>query len=220
MATLLFETDTAQREYQTDEIHEERVIHVAERPIPFERFLEMAQGQWLELVDGVIVEKPMIQLNHELCSAWLYQVVGPYVRKRELGLMLSSRIMVRADNFDGRMPDLLFVKKERMDIVQQKAVYGAPDLIIEIISPTDRPAGLRALEADYHRLGVPELVFVNLKKQEIQLLHWQETEYIRQTVTAGPVTFQAIGGLTLQAEWILQEPRPDEFDTLSALLAS
>ena len=125
---------------ETEQVVEGRVVRVGERPIPFEQFLEMAEGQWLELVDGVIVEKqPVTQLDHELCSAWLYQVLGPYVKKRGLGLMLGSRIMVRADDFGGRMPDLLFVRAERLNIVQQKAVYGAPDLVIEIVSPGDRP---------------------------------------------------------------------------------
>ncbi|HLK54960.1 MAG TPA: Uma2 family endonuclease [Chthonomonadaceae bacterium] len=205
---------------ETEEIVEGRVVRIAEHPIPFERFVEMANGQNVELVDGVIVEKAMVQLDHELCSGWLYQIIGPYVEERGLGRMLSSRIMVQADNFGGRMPDLLFVRQERIGIVQQKAVYGAPDLIIEIVSPNDRPADLRALEADYHRLGVPELIFIHLRKQEIHLLHRQDASYETTTVTSGPITLATIPGLTLQAEWILQEPRPGVRATLNALLSN
>jgi Uma2 family endonuclease len=205
---------------ETEEIVEGRVVHIAERPIPFERFLELAEGHWVELIDGVMVEKTMIQLDHERCSAWLYQIIGPYVEELGLGLMLSSRIMVRADDFGGRMPDLLFVRQERREIVQQKAVYGAPDLILEIVSPNDRPSDLRALEADYSRLGVPELVFIHLKKQEIRLLRKRNGDYEETIITSGPVTFEAIEGLTLQAEWILQEPRPGVRATLNALLAA
>ena len=204
---------------ETEQIVEGRVVYVADCPIPFERFLDMAEGQWLELVDGVIVEKqPVVQLDHERCGRWLYQVMGLYVQKRGLGEMLSSRIMVQTDGFGGRMPDLLFVQQERRSIIQQKAVYGAPDLVIEIVSPNDRPSDLRALEADYARLGVPELVFINLRKGEIRLLHLREGVYERTIFTSGPIVFQSLGGLTLQAEWILTEPRPDEFDTLTALL--
>lgn len=207
---------------ETEQMVEGRVVRVAERPIPFERFLDMAEGQWLELVDGVIVEKqPVTQVDHERCSRWLYRVAGMYAEKRGLGEMFSSRIMVRTNGFGGRMPDLLFVRRERLDIVQQKAVYGAPDLIIEIVSPGDRPSDLRALEADYARLGVPELVFVSLRKGEIRHLHLtNDGSYDESVLTSGPVAFDSLDGLTLQAEWILNEPRPDEFDTLSALLAA
>ena len=62
------------------------------------------------------------------------------------------------------MPDLLLVRKDNLEIVHQRAVYGAPDLIVEVISPYDRPPDLRSLEADYFRLGVEELMFINLRK--------------------------------------------------------
>ena len=202
---------------ETEECIEARVVHVAERPITFARFLKTAPDQFLELVDGVIVEKPMVQLDHELCSGWLHRILGDYVEERSLGRVLTSRIMVQTSEFSGRMPDLLFVRQQRLDIVQQKAVYGAPDLIIEIVSPNDRPSDLRALEADYFRLGVPELVFIDLRQQEIRLLHRGVEEYAQTIVTSGPVTFAALGGLPLEAEWILREPRPGVRATLNAL---
>lgn len=210
MAELLLENETEQ-------IVEGSVLHIAERPIPFDRFLEMAEGRWLELVDGMVVEKPMIQLDHERCTRWLYQVMGLYVQKRQLGEMLSSRIMVRTAGFGGRMPDLLFVKQENSAIVQQKAVYGAPDLIVEVVSPHDRPSALQKLETDYHQLGVPELVFVHLKKQELRHLLRTDDGYTQTVLTSGPLTFVALPDLTLAVEWILREPRPDVVDTLAAL---
>lgn len=206
-------------ECETEPSLEARLVHVGERAIPFDRFLCMAEGRFVELVNGVIVEKPMIQLDHELCTSWLYQVMGPYIKRGGLGRMLSSRIMVKMDTFSGRMPDLLFVREERMDIVQQQAVRGAPDLIIVIASPSDRPSHLRELEAEYFGTGVPELVFIYLRNQEIRLLRRSEEGYAETVISEGPVTFAALPGLTLQAEWILREPRPDVYDTLTALLA-
>ena len=211
MANLLLETET-------EAFVEGRIVHVGARAIPFARFLEMAEGRWMELVDGIVVEKPMVQLDHELCSGWLYRVIGDYVEEHKMGRMLSSRIMVQTNEFGGRMPDLLFVRQERLSIVQQKAVYGAPDLVIEIVSPNDRPSDLRALEADYLRLGVAELVFIELRKQEIRLLRKRDGGYEESVVTSGPVAFEGIEGLTLQTEWMLQEPRPGVRTLLNSLL--
>ncbi len=128
--------------------------------------------------------------------------------------------MVKTEDFGGRMPDLLFVRQERMEIVQQKYVRGAPDLIIEIASSSDYSADFRALEVDYFRLGVPEFALIPLKKQEIRMMRRTAEGYTQTIVTEGPITFAALPDLTLQAEWILREPRPDVFDTLSALLAA
>ena len=41
--------------------------------------------------------------------------------------------------------------------MQQKAIYGAPDLMLEVISPNDRPSDIMALEIDYRAIGVPEI---------------------------------------------------------------
>jgi Uma2 family endonuclease len=201
MANLLLEVET-------EEFVEARVVHVGDRAIRFERFIEMADRRDLELVSGIIVEKPMVQLDHERCSRWLYQFLGQYVEERGLGEMLSSRIMVKTDDFGGRIPDLLFVRQERLDIIRQKAVYGAPDLVFEIVSTNDRPSDLRSLEADYSRLGVGELMFIDLRKQEVRLLHRREASYAETVITAGEVTLETIPELKLQAEWILQERRP------------
>ena len=43
-------TQSADLLMETEQVVEGRVVRVAERPIPFERFLDMAEGQWLELV--------------------------------------------------------------------------------------------------------------------------------------------------------------------------
>ena len=212
MANLLLETET-------EESLEARRVHVGARLIGFERFLDMAQNRFVELVDGVIVEIPMVQLDHELCTSWLYQVIGPYAIRRRLGRMLSSRIMVKTETFGGRMPDLLFVRQDNLGIIEQRAVYGAPDLIFEVVSPNDRPSDLRSLEADYFRLGVPELVFIHLKKGEIRLLKRTAEGYDETILSEGAVSFEALPGLTLEAPWILQEPRPDIFDTLSHLFS-
>ncbi len=205
---------------ETEQSVEGRVVRFAERPITFDHFIDLAEGLDVELVDGVVVEKAMIQLDHELCSAWLYQVVGPYVKRRRLGIMLGSRIMVAADEFGGRMPDLLFVRQDRLDIVRQKAVYGAPDLVIEIVSPNDRPSDLRALEADYIRLGVPEIIFIDQKKETVRIVRRREDGYVEEIIEAGPVEFETIAGIRLDAACLLREPRPDVYDTLTHLLTS
>lgn len=205
-------------ETETQTSVEERILHVGARPIPFGRFLEIASGRFVDLVNGIVLERPMIQLDHERCSRWIYQVVGTFVQKRGVGEMLGSRIMVKIDGFGGRMPDLLFVQSAHLEIIQQKAVYGAPDLVIEIVSPNDRPSDLRALETDYFGLGVLELVFIELAKQEIRQLHRQEESYSETVITSGAIAFASIPGMELKSEWILKEPRPDVFDTLSALL--
>jgi Uma2 family endonuclease len=202
-----------------EETIEASQLLVGERPITFKEYLELPDPNHdYELINGVLTKKMSAQLDHERLQMWLNNVINGYVTVRELGEVLGSRSAVEIGIFGGRMPDLLFVRKERMDIVQQKAIYGPPDLVIEIVSPNDRIGGLRSLEADYRNAGVAEIVFIDLRKGEITVLHNKNGDYEVTVVRDGDLALESIAGLTLKAEWILSEPRPIPYATLTELL--
>src|SRR5437773_6340104 len=103
--------------------HRERddsTVIVRKSPIAFEEFLDMFQGHYVELVNGVVEVMPMVQLDHELLTGWLYALFKIYVEERKLGIVLSSRIAVKISEFGSRLPDLFFVPNERIEIVQQR----------------------------------------------------------------------------------------------------
>lgn len=204
---------------ETIEVKEERLVRYAEHPIAFESFVDLQPDKPMELVGGVLVEKMAVQLTHEKLFGWLYLVLGIYVRRRTLGIVLGSRTTVEISAFGGRLPDILFVRQNRMDIVRERAVYGAPDLVIELVSPNDRPVDLIGLEADYRSIGVAEIVFIDMQKQHIRKLCKGQAEYTEEILTAGTLPLETVPGFAVQVEWLLQEPRPDEMDTALQLLA-
>jgi Uma2 family endonuclease len=201
------------------EVAEKRVLWLADRPINFERFLEVThQNHEVELVNGVIVERMSAQLNHERLFAWLFLILGSYVKRRKLGEVLGSRTAVQINEFGGRLPDLLFVRQERAEVLQEKAIYGAPDLIVELISPNDRPSDIIGLETDYRNLGVAEIVFVDRPKRRIRLLRQHDGGYAEQVIESGPFQLESVEGFHLEAEWLFSDPLPDEFAILDNLL--
>jgi Uma2 family endonuclease len=204
---------------ETTQTVEGRVVRFSERPITFEEFLDLSGDSEMELVDGVMVEQMAAQLDHEKLFGWLFSILKDYVRHKGLGIVLGSRTAVEISSFGGRLPDILFVRQEHMDIVRQKAVYGAPDLIIEIVSPNDRPSDIIALETDYRSIDVPEIWFIDQPKRRIRVLHKRPEGYTEEQLTTGTLRSEAVQGLELNVEWLFTDPRPDEFDTLTKLLA-
>jgi Uma2 family endonuclease len=202
----------------TDEEVEARVIRLAKRPIMFEEFLVLNINNSLELIDGVMVEKVAAQLEHEKLIVWLLTLLNAFVRHKRLGIVVSSRMTVKIDDYRGRLPDLLFVRQDRIGIVDQRAVYGAPDLVIELISPHDRPSDRIALETDYRAIGVPEIIFIDQQKLHVLILRQGKSGYEEIEMAAGALNFVAISGFAVQLDWLFGEPRPDEFDLLRTLL--
>ena len=197
---------------------EQRRLYGSDQPIAFARYLEITGDKdYLELVDGVLVEKMAAHLDHEWLLTWLLSVLRVTCDKRKLGIVLGSRTAVEINEFRGRLPDILFVAEAHRDIVHQEAVYGAPDLVIEVRSPGDRPSDLIALETDYRHIGVAEIAFIDRRKKVIRLLRRRDG-YKEIIVTSGPFTFETLPDIPLQAEWLLGDTRPELFDFLSELL--
>ncbi len=211
-------TPEANAPIPTDEELEARVIRLAKRPITFETFLALNVNSNLELIDGVMVEKLAAQLAHEKLIVWLLTLLNAFVRHKKLGIVVSSRMTVKIDDYRGRLPDLLFVHQERSGIVDQRAVYGAPDLVIELISPRDRPSDRIALETDYRAIGVHEIIFIDQQQRHVLILRNGESDYEELGLNSGMLSPVSIPGFAVQLDWLFDEPHPDEFDLLRVLL--
>ncbi len=91
-------------------------------------------GVHLELVNGEIIVSPSPSSEHSTVVVNLIKVLGGYIDKEDLGRLLTDLDTVFTENTT-RRSDLLFVSKRRGHIIRD-VVYGAPDLCIEVISPT------------------------------------------------------------------------------------
>ncbi|MBC8142567.1 MAG: Uma2 family endonuclease [Armatimonadetes bacterium] len=206
---------------ERERVEETAIRFVYPRPITFNEWLEISGTKdFDELIDGTIVEKPMVQLEHEKLNLWLFQVLGTFVDEKRLGTVLGSRSPVFINEFRGRMPDFFFVHKSREEVITSKATLGAPDLVIEIVSPNDRRSGINATETDYRAIGVAEIVYIDQPKTSIRVLRKTDTGYEPQTLATGdPLVLQSMGGVTLEWNWIFTEPRSSVLATVQQLLS-
>jgi Uma2 family endonuclease len=209
---------------ELEQVTETYVKWVPDRPMTFEEFLDrFGEDDDVELVDGVPVEKMAAQLDHERLFIWLVRLLGDYVEARNLGEVLGSRSAVQINNFRGRLPDLLFVRRDRddfEDIVRQRAIYGAPDLVVEFVSPGDRPSDVVALETDYRAIGVAEIWFVDQRQQRVRVLRRQtDGAYAEAAQGAGPLASSVVAGFEIDVAWLWANPRPAVRDVIAGLLA-
>ncbi len=190
-------------------------VFVDTAPITFEQYLDLfGEDDEHELIDGVAVERMAVPLEHERLFAWLMTLLTMYTEQRHLGIVLGSRSAVRISEFRGRLPDLLFVRAERMDIVQQRAIYGAPDFVVEIISPSDRRSDTLQREADYRTIGVQETWFIDRPRGRVRVVRRQDDHYWEQEFSEGEVECAVLSPLRLRVEWLLGDERPPVHEVL------
>ena len=95
----------------------------------------------------------------------------PKVGTREdalgIGEVVTAPYDVHIDEFNTYQPDLLFVSNERRDILERLGAFGAPDVVVEILSDSTRRRDLGAKLPVYLRAGVREVVIVDLEARTV-----------------------------------------------------
>jgi Uma2 family endonuclease len=111
------------------------------------------------------------------------------------------------------------VRADNTHIIQNDAIYGTPDLIIEIVSEHDRPVNLMPLEADYRDIGVPEILFIDPLKQRVRYLAKTETDFDEMFLTTGTLQLASVPGFHIEVEWLFLQEKPDELTLVNQLVA-
>jgi Uma2 family endonuclease len=148
-----------------------RRMLASEQPLTVDDYLRLMDADDLyELIDGVLVERTMAAMwQHEQLSAWMLATLRPYVEAKGLGYVSGSRTAVKISEYRARLPDLLFIHRERAAIITESAIVGAPDWVLEIRSRANYPAEWRSLEIDYRAIGVAELWLVDPQAQVVRV---------------------------------------------------
>ena len=95
-------------------------------------------GLKFELIEGVLTEMPGPNLNHGLITTKLVLAIGTYLSDKAIGQVLTNLAFLLNDK-SAPIPDVAFVEAERLKAASREMVFeGAPDLAIEVMSPTDK----------------------------------------------------------------------------------
>jgi Uma2 family endonuclease len=136
---------------------------VATRPITIQEFERMAlDGRW-ELIDGEPVEMTPAAGRSGWISATIVALLANHVRKSLLGWAFSAEtgFILFDDRQTVRSPDAAVVLRSRLAELPDSFVPMAPDLAVEVLSPSDRMADALAKIAMYLQAGTPLVWLVN-----------------------------------------------------------
>jgi Uma2 family endonuclease len=129
---------------------------------------EIVHGQWVE-----IEEEKMAGELHGAIATHLILAVGSYVKAHHLGRVYpADTTYILEEDEHGiqlmRLPDVSFVAAHRVKTHDRETYYQlAPDLAIEIISPSERAVAVRAKLKDYLRTGVRQVWHIYPDTQEV-----------------------------------------------------
>jgi Uma2 family endonuclease len=135
------------------------MVSLLERPprTTMEVFKMLPEGTRCELINGIIYMSPAPSLNHQDAVTHIGSQIYSYVKKRKLGKAYVSPIDVYlGDRANAFQPDFVFVSNQNLSILKEDGIYGAPDLVIEILSPGTKGLDLGKKKKVYEKAGVKE----------------------------------------------------------------
>jgi Uma2 family endonuclease len=158
-----------------------------------------------EIIDGEVHLLPTPILKHQLVQAKLMDRIRSYLNLNRLGELLAAPFdfVVRREPLRTRQPDLFFLSSAResewRDRLSEPRLEIAPDLVIELLSPSDTYQRWKEKLQDYHQLGVREVWAVDVEAGEIEALVREEGGYRSLGWFSGEqlVPTQVLTGLTL-----------------------
>ena len=128
----------------------------------YEDYLTTPEDERYELLDGDLIMVPAPNIKHQRVQLELATQLSHFIKNRALGELLIAPCDVVLSDTNIVQPDLLFVSREREHLLSDgEKVRGAPDLVVEILSPSsaDKDRGLK--RELYGRYGVTEYWIVD-----------------------------------------------------------
>jgi Uma2 family endonuclease len=135
-----------------------------------------------ELHNGKIIYMATPIPAHQIFSDNLTAEILVYARKNKLGRAISAPIDTVFTPYDTLQPDILFLGNDRLHLIGNKKIEGAPDLVVEILSPSNTPKEMGYKKLVYEMSDVREYWVVNLVKKTLTQYENVEGEFIMRRV--------------------------------------
>ena len=136
----------------------------------YEDYRTTPEDKRYELLDGDLLMTPAPNLKHQDVQFELGFQLGRFIKERALGKFFFAPCDVVLSDHDVVQPDLLFVSRERERLLSGgDAVRGAPDLVVEILSPATAGRDRGYKHALYARHGVAEYWLVDPADETIAI---------------------------------------------------
>jgi len=145
----------------------------------YEDYCRLPADGWIyEVIEGELFMSPAPLIRHQKSSGKIFAMFLSFAEEPDAGEPYISPIDVILPSLATPVqPDVIFVTKERLDILKEERVEGAPDIVVEVLSPWNWIVDRRSKFTIYAKAGVREYWLVDPKAQTIELYVLRSNAY-------------------------------------------
>jgi Uma2 family endonuclease len=124
---------------------------------------------YYELLEGELVQKSAPNPFHQRVSGNIFFALRSYVSQNNLGEVFYAPVDVFLDEYNLLQPDVLFLSNDRKNLVTIDGILGAPNLVVEIVSPSTVKRDRGGKMSVYERFGVLEYWIVDIRTRSVEV---------------------------------------------------
>jgi Uma2 family endonuclease len=168
-----------------------------------------------EYLDGEVIMHSPASFDHENFLPRFISVLEIYVEEKDPGAICSSNFQLRLRPGRRRMADLCFISKERLHLVHENYLDGAPDLAVEMVSPESINRDWHEKYAEYEASGVREYLIIDLVLQRVAFhRRGSDGKFAPVQEQNGKLYSHCLPGFWFKPAWFWQKPMPNVLQIL------
>lgn len=123
-----------------------------------------------EIIESKLFVLPTPETNHQSTSRELNFSLYVFLKEKKIGEIFNAPFDVYLSENNVVQPDLVVVGKAKQSLIEKKGLVGAPDLVVEILSPSSKLNDLYAKKDLYQKFKVLEYWIVDPANKTIEVL--------------------------------------------------
>ena len=140
-------------------------------------------GRRHEIIDGEYYVSPSPSFKHQIAILRLASALETHVRTNGLGYVIPAPFDVVLSQHDVVQPDIVYVSRERQQAITKGNLQSAPDLAVEVLSPSNHDYDEHVKYKVYEKSGVLEYWIVDPEAESVKIFRRTNDSF-----TAIPVT--------------------------------
>ena len=153
----------------------------------------LEEGAPFQLIHYDLVMSPSANAFHQRISFKLSVIIVAYFNEiNNTGEWLFAPMDVKLDDGNVYQPDVLFISESRREELIKARIEGAPDLVIEILSPSNAYYDLRQKKDIYEKYGVKEYLIVDPIAESMEVHFLENGIYVLKQKAGKPGQIDSI----------------------------
>jgi len=172
-------------------------------------YAALDDGKRYEILEGELVMAPAPELDHQGLIGELFSGMRAHIVAGSLGKLYVVPVDVVLDDRNVVQPDLVFVSRKNQGVLKKTGIFGVPDLVVEVLSPSSIRMDRYRKLALYRDFKIPEYWIVDPAAGSIEVLSLRDGEFDLHSsaVGTGVVSSVVLPGFSVDVAELMKEIR-------------